>query len=154
MALTERLTADLTTAMKARDGDAVATLRMAIAAVKNLRVSEGHRGDVTDDEALQLLAREAKKRTEAAEAYERAGRAELAAKELRELEILRRYLPAQLAPEELAAIVDEEVRAAGAASPGDLGRVMSAVMPRVQGRADGRAVSAAVRARLAGQEPG
>jgi len=150
MALTEQLTTDLTTAMKARDTETVATLRMAIAAVKNLRVAEGRTGEVTDDETRSLLTREAKKRTEAAEAYDRAGRAELAEKERRELEILRRYLPAQLEAEELAAIVEEEVAAAGASSPGDLGRVMSAVMPRVRGRADGREVSAAVRARLGG----
>lgn len=150
MALTERLTADLTAAMKARDTDTTATLRMAIAAVKNLRVAEGHAGDVTDDEALELLGREAKKRTEAAEAYDRGGRGELAEKERRELEVLHRYLPAPLGGDELDAIVDQAVAEAGASSLSDLGRVMSAVMPRVKGRADGRAVSAAVRARLGG----
>ncbi len=150
MALTQRLTTDLTAAMKARDTDTTATLRMAIAAVRNLRVAEGHVGEVTDDEVLELLGREAKKRTEAAEAYDRAGRAELAERERRELEVLRGYLPAQLGDDELAAIVEEEVAATGATSSSDLGRVMSAVMPRVRGRADGRAVSAAVRARLHG----
>lgn len=148
MLLSEKISTDLTAAMKARDSETTATLRIAVAAIRNARVAEGHTGEVTDEEVLELLAREAKRRAEAAEAYEAAGRDELAAKELRELEILRRYLPAELGDEELAAIVDEAVSATGAQAPGDLGKVMSAVMPRVKGRADGKRVNALVRERL------
>jgi uncharacterized protein len=150
MALPDRIQADLTTAMKARDTEAVATLRLVVAAIRNLRVAEGHTGEVTDPETVEVLTREAKKRTEAAEAYDHAGRTDLAERERRELAIIRRYLPAELSRDELAAIVDEAIATTGATAPGDLGRVMSAVMPRVRGRADGRAVNALVRDRLAG----
>ena len=148
MALAEQIQADLTAAMKARDGETVATLRMVVAAIKNLRVAEGHAGDVSDEETLGLLTQQAKQRTEAAESYEEAGRDDLAAKERRELEVIRRYLPEQLDDDELAALVDEAVAETGASGPGDLGRVMGALMTRVKGRADGKRVNALVRARL------
>jgi hypothetical protein len=150
MGLSEQISSDLTAAMKARDREAMGTLRMVVAAIRNARVAEGHTGDVTDEEVLDLLAREAKRRAEAAEAYEAGGRGELAAKERRELEIIRRYLPAELTDDEVAAIVDEAVRATGADSPSDMGKVMAAVMPRVKGRADGKRVNALVRDRLGG----
>lgn len=148
MALSDRLHDDLRAAMKARDTDAVATLRLTVAALTNARVAEGHRGDLSDAETLEVLAKEAKKRAEAAHAYRAAGRQELADKELRELAVLRRYLPEQLDEQQLHAIVDEAITQTGASGPGDLGRVMAAVMPRVKGRADGRQVNAIVRGRL------
>ena len=148
MALAEQIQADLTAAMKARDADTLMTLRLVVAAIRNVRVAEGHSGEVTDEEALEVLAREAKRRSEAAEAYDQAGRAELAAAERSELEVIRRYLPAQLGDDELGAIVDEVIAEVGASGAGDLGKVMSAVMPRVKGRADGKQVNAAVRQRL------
>ena len=150
MALTDQLQSDMTAAMKARDAETVATLRMVIAAVKNAKVSAGHSGDVTDEETLELLTREAKKRNEAAEAYDEAGREELAAKERRELEIIRRYLPEQLDEDTVRALVDEAIAESGASGPADLGKVMSAVMPKVKGRADGKMVNAVVRQRLTG----
>lgn len=134
--------------MKARDADRVATLRMAIAAVGTLRVSEGRTGEVTDDEIVGLLKREARKREEAAQAFEDAGRAELAEKERRELAVLEPYLPAQMSDAELDELVDAAIAEVGATSPGDLGAVMKTVMPRVGDAADGRRVNAAVRARL------
>jgi uncharacterized protein len=148
MALPEQIQADLTAAMKARDRATTGTLRLVLAAIRNLRVAEGHSGEVTDAEALELLNKEAKRRTEAAQAYDRAGRDDLAETERAELAILRRYMPEQLSAEELAEIVDGAVAETGATSPGDLGRVMSAVMPKVRGRADGKAVNALVRERL------
>lgn len=148
MPLSDQISSDLTAAMKARDRETVGTLRMVVAAIRNARVAEGHSGEVTDAEVLDLLAREAKRRTEAAEAYDKAGRDDLAATERSELEIIRRYLPAELGDDELAAVVDEAVAETGASSPGDLGKVMSAVMPRVKGRADGKRVNALVRERL------
>jgi uncharacterized protein len=150
MALTDQLQADMTAAMKARDAEIVATLRMVIAAVRNAKVAAGHSGEVTDAEVLDLLTREAKKRNEAAEAYDAAGRDELAAKERRELEIIRRYLPDQLDEDTLRGLVDEAIAESGASGPSDLGKVMSAVMPKVKGRADGKAVNAMVRERLTG----
>jgi len=148
MGLVDQISSDLVTAMKARDADTVATLRMAVAAIRNLRVAAGHSGEVTDAEALDLLTREARKRGEAAEAFAGAGRTDLAEKERRELAVLQRYLPEQLDADALRGLVDEAVAETGATSPSDLGRVMSAVMPKVKGRADGRQVNALVRERL------
>lgn len=149
MGLVEQLQADLTAAMKARDAETTGTLRMVMAAVKNARVAPGHSGEVGDEEALDLLSKEAKKRREAIEAYTNAGRAELAAKEQAELEILQRYLPQPLSDDELRAIVDEAIAATGASGPSDMGKVMGAVTPKTKGRADGKIVSALVKDRLA-----
>ena len=146
--LADQIQSDLTTAMKARDAETVGTLRMVLAAIKNAKVAAGSSGEVSDEQATQLLTREAKKRTEAAEAYTEAGRAELAEKERREQAIIRRYLPEQMGEDEVRAIVDEVVAETGASGPGDLGRVMSQVMPRVKGRADGKLVNTVVRERL------
>jgi uncharacterized protein len=148
MALSDQIQSDLTTAMKARDTETTATLRMVVAAIKTARVAGGQSGALTDEQVTELLTREAKKRAEAAAAFEDAGRAELAEKERREREIIQRYLPEQLGEEELAAIVDEAVAQTGASSPAELGKVMSAVMPKVKGRADGKQVNAMVRQRL------
>lgn len=150
MGLPDQLQSDLTAAMKARDPETVATLRMLVAAVKNARVAAGQSGEVTDEQTVELLTREAKKRAEAAEAYEEAGRSELAEKERSELAIIRRYLPEQLDEERLRTLVDEAIAETGAQGPSDLGRVMSAVMPKVKGRADGKVVNGMVRSRLAG----
>ena len=150
MGLAEQLQQDLTAAMKARNTEAVSTLRMIVAAVKNARVASGQSGDVTDEQTLELLTREAKKRNEAAEAYDAAGRPELAEKERSELAIIRGYLPEQLDEDTLRALVDEAIAETGASSASDLGKVMSAVMPKVKGRADGKLINAIVRERLAG----
>ena len=150
MALADTIQSDLTTAMKARDAETVSTLRMVMAAVKNARVAAGQSGDVTDEQTLELLTREAKKRNEAAEAYDAAGRSELAAKERSELAIIQRYLPEQLDEATLRTLVDQAITETGADSASDLGRVMSAVMPKVKGRADGKVINAIVRERLAG----
>jgi uncharacterized protein len=150
MALAEQLSTDLTAAMKARDAETVATLRMLVAAVKTARVAEGAGGEVSDEQVVELLTREAKKRTEAADTYDQAGRSELAAKERSELEIIRRYLPEQLDEAAVRGLVDEAIAESGAAGPGDLGKVMSALMPKVKGRADGKQVNAIVRERLGG----
>lgn len=151
MSLAERIQSDLTAAMKARDRDTTATLRMALAAVKNLRVAEGRGGaEPSDEEVLGLLATEAKRRREAAAAYRDAGREELAAKEEAELAIIERYLPAQLGEEELRELIADTVTRTGASGPGDLGKVMGAVMPQVKGRADGKLVNRLVREALGG----
>lgn len=150
MGLAERIQQDLTAAMKARDSHTVGTLRMVLAAVKNARVASGQSGEVTDEQTLELLTREAKKRNEAAEAYDAADRPELAEKERDELAVIRGYLPEQLDEDTLRGFVDEAIAETGASGPGDLGKVMSAVMPKVKGRADGKAINALVRERLTG----
>jgi hypothetical protein len=146
--LAEQIQTDLRAAMKARDRDAVAALRMVLARIKETQVAAGHGDEVTDDEVQALIRREAKRRTEAADAFAAAGRDELAAKEEAELVILQRYLPQQMSDAELATIIDETIAATGASSAGDFGRVMGAVMSKVSGRADGTRVNAMVRGRL------
>lgn len=148
--LKERLHADLNTAMKARDEVTTATLRMALTAVTNEEVAGKAARQLSDDEVLKVLVREAKKRREAAEAFDAAGRGELAARERAEGGVLDRYLPAQLSDDELAELVAAAVAEAGATSPRDMGAVMKIVQPRVAGRADGKRVSDEVRRRLAG----
>jgi uncharacterized protein YqeY len=148
--LKDRLHADLNTAMKARDELTTATLRMVLTAVTNEEVAGKTARELSDDEVIKVLGREAKKRREAAEAFEGAGRGELAARERAEGEVLDRYLPAPLSDEELAELVAAAISEAGATSPRDMGAVMKIVQPRVAGRADGKRVSDAVRHRLAG----
>lgn len=147
--LADQIQSDLKTAMKARDTQAVAALRMVLARIKETRVSAGHGDEVTDEEVQTLIGREAKRRTEAAQAFSDAGRDELAAKEEAELAILQRYLPQQMSDDELTAVIDETIAATGASSAGDFGKVMGAVMPKVKGHADGARVNALVRERLA-----
>ncbi|HEX6255878.1 MAG TPA: GatB/YqeY domain-containing protein [Euzebyales bacterium] len=146
--LADTIQSDLHTAMKARDRHAVASLRMVLARIKEARTSAGHGDEVTDDEVQTLIRREAKRREEAAATYAEAGRDELEAIEVAELEVLRRYLPAELSDEALAAIIDEAIAETGATSASDFGRVMGAVMPKVKGQAGGGRVNALVRARL------
>jgi uncharacterized protein YqeY len=147
VSLTEQLQADMKTAM--RDGDTLRrdTLRMAIAAAQN--VAKDKRAPLTDEETLEVLGREVKKRRESIAAYESANRDDLAAKEQAEIDILTPYLPAQLGEDEIRALAREAVAASGATSPKDMGRVMSGLMPTVKGRADGKLVSRIVNEELA-----
>ncbi|HET7529620.1 MAG TPA: GatB/YqeY domain-containing protein [Mycobacteriales bacterium] len=150
MGLKERLHADLTTAMKARDELTSATLRMALTAITNEEVAGKQARQLSDDEVVKVLGREAKKRREAAEAFAGAGRDELAARERAEGEVLAGYLPAQLDDDELAALVRAAVEETGASGPQAMGQVMKAVQPKVAGRAEGGRVAAEVRRQLAG----
>jgi len=147
--LKDRLTSDMRAAMKAREQTTTAALRMALAAVRNAEVSGKAARDLTDDEVLAVLTKEVKKRQEAAEAYARAGRDELAAKERAEQEVLARYLPAQLSDEELADLVARELAAGGFAGQSAMGPAMKAVQAAVAGRASGARVAAEVRRQLA-----
>ena len=144
----ERLRADLTTAMKARDELRTATLRMVLTAVSAEEVAGKEARELTDDEVQAVLRREAKKRREAADAFGSAGRAEQAARELAEGEVLAGYLPAQLADADLAAMVADAVTTTGASGMRDMGRVMGVVQSAVAGRADGGRVAAEVRRQL------
>jgi len=147
--LKERLRADLTDAMRARDQVRLRTLRMALTAITNEEVAGSATRELSDDDVLKVLAREAKKRREAADAFAAAGRAEQAEAERAEGEVLAGYLPAQLSDEELASLVAAAVTETGAAGLPGMGKVMKAVTPRVAGRADGARVAAEVRRQLA-----
>lgn len=149
--LLERLQADLTTAMKAGDEIGKSTLRMAIAAVKNAAVAGDEAVALTDEQIVAVLQAEAKKRSEAAEIYRDAGRAEAEEKERAEMAVLGRYLPARMSDDELRSIIAEEVSAAAAAgSTGAkaMGTVVKAVRARVGSGADGAQIAALVKAAL------
>ena len=148
-ALKETLRTDLTAAIKGRDELVTATLRMALTAVGNEEVAGKTARELSDAEVVQVLTREAKKRREAAEAFEKGDRPEQAAREKAEGEVLARYLPAQLSDDELAALVAEAIAETGAEGPKGMGLVMKALNPKVAGRAEGGRVAAAVKSALA-----
>jgi uncharacterized protein len=135
-------------AMKARRGDEVAALRLALSALKSAAIDA--RRDLSDEEAVAVLQREARKRREAEQAYRDAGRPERADREAFERSVLDRFLPSMLPPAELAQLVDEAVAATGATGPKELGKVMGRLMPQVKGRADGNEVRRLVLERLDG----
>lgn len=148
--LKDRLRSDLTSAMKSRDALRSSTLRMVLTAVTNAEVAGKEAVELTDEQVLGVLTSEAKKRREAATAYEEAGRTEQAAQERAELDVLAEYLPEQLGPEQVAALVSETIGDLGVAGDGmkAMGRVMGALQPKIAGRADGGAVAAEVRRQL------
>ena len=147
--LKERLRADLTDAMRRRDQVRLRTLRMALTAITNEEVSGTAAHELSDDDVLKVLTREAKKRREAAEAFDAAGRAGQAEAERAEGDVLAGYLPAQLSDNELAGLVAAAVAETGVTGLPGMGKVMKAVTPRVAGRADGGRVAAEVRRQLA-----
>lgn len=146
--LKDRLNDDLRTAMKGRDELTTSTLRMALAAVRNAEVSGAAARDLSDDEVLGVLTKEAKKRREAAAAFDGAGRAEQAAKENAEGTILEGYLPAQLSDAEITDLVADALRAGGFSGKGQMGPAMKAAQAAVAGRAEGGRVAAEVRRQL------
>jgi uncharacterized protein YqeY len=147
-ALKDRLHADLTVAIKAQDELTRATLRMVLTAIGNEEVAGASARQLSDDEELKVLAREGKKRREAAEAFHGGGAQERAERELAEEAVIAAYLPAQLSDDELSALVAEAVAETGASGPQAMGQVMKAVGPTIAGRAEGGRVAAAVRAAL------
>lgn len=149
--LKSRLQNDLTDAMKSGDELVKSTLRMMLAAVMNAEVAGKQAVTLDDDQIVNVLRAEAKKRAESAELYEQAGRTELAVKERNEIAIVERYLPAAMDESALRVIVDEEVAkaaASGATGPKAMGGVIKAVRERVGASADGSAIAAAVKAAL------
>jgi uncharacterized protein len=147
MSLIVRIEDDLKKAMRARDEERTGTLRLTLAALRS--AEKELQRPLKDDEELQVLQRERKRRNEAAEAFRAAGRAEPVAREERELAVLEEFMPAPIAEDELERIVDDAIAETGATSLRDLGRVMADVMPQVAGRADGSTVSQLVREKLA-----
>ena len=147
MSLIERLEGELKDAMVARDAERRNTLRMVLASLRG--AEKELQRPLHDDEELQVLQRERKRRREAAEGFRAGGREEQAEAEERELEVLEEFMPAPLSEEDLEEIVDDAIAEVGATSMRDIGRVMADVMPQVAGRADGSAVSQLVREKLA-----
>ncbi|HEY3014503.1 MAG TPA: GatB/YqeY domain-containing protein [Nocardioides sp.] len=149
-ALKDRLRDDLTTAIKARDDVRSSTIRMLLTAITNAEVAGKASRVLTDDDVIGVLSTEAKKRREAASAFEDGGRVEMAAKERAEGVVIADYLPKQLTEAEIAEIVTAAVAQTGAAGEGmkAMGKVMGAVQPQVKGKADGGAVAAEVRRQL------
>jgi uncharacterized protein len=144
--LKEQLRAEITASLKAGDKLRLSALRLLSAAVTNREKEVLH--ELDDDEVREVAGKEVKKRTESIEAFEQAGRQELADKERAEREAIAGYAPEQLGAEQLDALIDEAFAATGAAGPGDFGKVMGFVMGRAKGRADGAVVQEKVRARL------
>jgi uncharacterized protein len=149
MSLKEKLRADMLASMKRKDELRLSTLRLALSAITNEEVAGKTSRELSDDDVLKVLAREAKKRREAAEAFADAGRTELAAKERAEGEILDEYLPAQIGDDELVAIVTAAVASSGATGQQAMSQVMKIVTPQVTGRADGGRIAAEVKRQLA-----
>ena len=145
-ALYDKLMDELKTAMKAHDAVVTNAIRGVIAKAKDVTVNAGK--EMTDDAVLQVIAKGVKQREESIAQFTAAGRAELAANEKTEMELLKKYLPAQLSEDEVAAVVKAVIAETGATSKKDMGKVMKEVMARVQGQADGKLVSRLVGANL------
>jgi uncharacterized protein len=148
--LKDRLRADLTSAIKARDEVRSSTLRMVLTAITNAEVAGKESRELSDDDVITVLSSEAKKRREAAEAFDSAGRVESARKERAEAEVLAEYLPTPLSEDEIRDLVTSAIVSLGAQDDGmkAMGRVMGTLQSRVKGRADGGAVAAEVRRQL------
>jgi len=150
MSLKEKLQTDLTAAMRARDEVRSSTIRMVLTAVKNEEVSDKEARSLSDSELIAVLSREAKKRREAAEAFDQAGAKDRADQERAEGEIIAEYLPAQLSESEIKALIKAAIAETGANSPAQMGLVMKSLQPKTAGKADGGLVSSLVKAALAG----
>jgi uncharacterized protein YqeY len=146
--LKDRLAEDLKAAMKAREPVRLAALRLLATSVKNREVELRH--DLSDEEFVEVALREVKRRREAIESFERAGRHDRADVERQEQAVLEAYVPEGLTDEEVEGLIDEALEATGSAGPGDIGKVMGYVMGRARGRVDGKVVQEKVRVRLSG----
>jgi uncharacterized protein YqeY len=146
--LKARVADEMRAALKGRERIRLSALRLLAASIKNREVELGHA--LTDEEVVEVATREVKRRQEAIEAFERAGRSDRVAQEREEREVLEAYLPPGLSDEEVEALIEEAIATTGASGPGDMGKVMGVVMAKAKGRVDGRAVQERVRSRLAG----
>ncbi len=158
MSLKEKIQQDLKESLKAKEELRSSVLRLLLASMLNKEKGNRYRSGkeedakLTEDEILEVVASEVKKRREAAAEYEKGGRPELADKEKKELEILQKYLPEQMSEEEIRKLVLEAAKKAGASGPKDMGKVMAELMPKVKGRADGALVSKIVKEELSSLE--
>ncbi len=149
--LEKNISETLKTALKEKDQVKVSVLRMLISDIKNRKIADKTQDKELDDEkVIAVIKKMVRRYKEAIEKFTEGGREDLVSKEAEELKVLETYLPEEMSEEELAKIIDEAIAATGAASPGDMGKVMSAVMGKVQGRADGKVISALVKEKLSG----
>lgn len=146
MSLLKRLQTDMITAMKNRNKDTLAVVRMLKASVQNAQIEAGH--DLTPDEEVAVMSREYKQRKESLEEFQKAGRQDLIDKTNNELKVVEKYMPKQLSADDVKKIVTKTVQQVGAASMKDFGKVMGAVMPKVKGQADGKLVNQTVKETL------
>jgi uncharacterized protein YqeY len=147
MGLTDKVNADISAAMKARDAARLSALRMIKAAIMNKGVEKGR--DLADDEVVQVIASLVKQRRDSIEQFAKAGRTDLVDKETAEITVLQEFLPPAATPEEVDIAVAAAIAETGASSPKDVGKVMKAVMPKLAGKnADGKAVNEIVRRTL------
>jgi len=148
MSIKESLRSDLTEAIRSRDEITSGTIRMVLTAITNEEVAGKEARVLSDDEVITVLSREAKKRREAAEAFENAGRSDRAVLEKAEGEVIGRYLPAQLSVDEIKKMIADAIASTGATGAGDMGKVMGAVKTLIAGKADGSIVSNLVKEAL------
>ena len=146
MSLKDRIQQDVKDAMRAREKQRLATIRLITAAIKQREVDE--RIELDDEQVLVVLDKMCKQRRESISQFEKAGRDDLIAVEVREMEVIQGYLPEQLGNDEIAALIDAAMSDTGATSIKDMGKVMGQLKPKLQGRADMSAVSAMIKARL------
>lgn len=148
MELEERLRSDLKESLKAGSKSRVSTIRLVLSEIRNEQIEKGD--ELTAEELVGVLSREARKRREAIEEYGKAGRDDLVQKENEELEIIKDYMPRQMSEEEIRRVIEESIEQTGASTVGDLGKVMGRVMPQLKGKADGKVVNRMVREILEG----
>lgn len=147
--LKDQIKEDLKQAMLARNEEALLPLRMLVSEIKNMEISKGGAGyEANEEDIVSVVEKQIKQRKESAEAYKNADRAELAAKEEKEIGILSKYLPEQLSEAEIDRLVAEAVSQSGASTAADMGKVMGLLMPKVKGKADGGLVSQKVKDKL------
>jgi uncharacterized protein YqeY len=139
MTLKERLQEDLKSAMKSKDQLRLSVIRLAKAAIMNLEIARGH--ELSDQEVIEVLAKEAKQRQDSIPEYEKAGRADIIETLRNEIKIVQEYLPAQLSENEIRELVKAAIAETGASSKKEMGKVMAALMPKTKGRADGKLVN-------------
>lgn len=143
MSLLESLQKDMVAAMKAKDKAKLSTVRMLKAAVTNEQINVGH--DLTSDEEVSVLSRELKQRKDSLEEFKAAGRDQAVADLEAEIAVVESYLPEQLSVDKVKAVVEETIKAVGATSKADFGKVMGVLMPKLKGKADGKLVNATVK---------
>lgn len=151
MGLEQKIMTDLKAAMLAKDEVALRSLRAIKAAILLAKTSEGAGGEMKEDDEVKLLQKLVKSRKDSLEIYQQQNRADLAQKEKEEIEIIEKFLPAQLSPEELKATISKIIADTGASSPADMGKVMGAATKQLAGKADGKTISAMVKELLSGK---
>lgn len=147
--LSQQITEDMKTAMREKNAVALTTIRMLKSSIKNAAIEKGGAdAELTDPEVVAVIRKEVKKRQDSIEQYEKAGRSELAEKEVEEMAVLNGYLPEPLSEEKIAEIIDAAIAEVGATSRKEMGQVMKLVQEKTAGRADGKTLSQAVMAKL------